>query len=782
MNRPIPLFEVNTLTGIPDLNRYVKKQVIQPSLDDRAKVLFITSYPPRECGIATYSQDLIKSLSKKFSDSFSLEVCALEDGASDYIYPKEVTYTLDTTNANQFELLAREINKSDRFDSVIIQHEFGFFRTSGDSTFLAFLFMIKKPILLVFHTVLPNPTETLKKHVRAIVSAAQSVIVMTRHSADVLKDHYGITPSKVVVIPHGTHLVPHLSKEVLKEKYHFQNRKVLSTFGLLSSGKGIETTLDALPEIIQQHPDVLFLILGKTHPGVVAEEGEAYRTFLQDRIQQLALQEHVLFINQYLPLEDLLEYLQLTDIYLFTSRDKYQAVSGTFSYAMSCACPIISTAIPHACEVLHDDTGILINFQDSDQLAAGVNRLFGDASLMTSFSTNALQRIVPSAWENSALAHAKLLLELSQPQHHFQQYKPLNSSANALLSGGSLRFCLPEINMSHIRKMTSDFGMFQFSKINQPDHESGYTLDDNARALIAVCMQYAITKEAADLQLISIYLKFVLYCLQPDGYLLNYVDVEHQFTDQNQEVNLADANGRAIWALGFVASQKDNLPSEMMDQVREAFNKVVPNIEKIHSTRAMAFTIKGLYYYNQTEQLPAVDRIISTLAHRLVQMYQHESDDQWQWFESYLTYANSLLPEALLFAWLATGENAFKRVAITSFDFLLSRTFTVDSIQVISNKNWLHRGQEPGPPGQQPIDVAYTILALKAFYDAFDDESYHNKMVIAFNWFLGANFLNQIIYNPCTGGCYDGLEATQVNLNQGAESTVCYLMARLTME
>lgn len=749
------------------------------------EILFLTSYPPRECGIATYSQDLLKSLNNKFSNSFSLKVCALESGNAQLHYPKEVKYVLDTTDAAQYVALASTINSDKRIKFVLVQHEFGFFENGGEAAFLQLLYVVTKPIVLVFHTVLPNPDEMLRAKVRRIAAVCAAVVVMTKNAAQILNTDYGVDIEKTSVIPHGTHLVPHLNKNTLKEKYGLNDRKVLATFGLLSAGKSIETTLHALPEIIKQHPDVKFLVIGKTHPTVVKSQGEAYRNALEAQVKALQLTEHVHFINQYLPLEDLLEYLQLTDIYLFTSKDPNQAVSGTFSYAMSCGCPIISTPIPHAREVLQEDAGIIIDFQNSDQMAMAVNRLLGDDDLRTAFSASALQHIVPSAWENSAIAHAQLLQKIDAQTQDAAQDHFMFSNRKKQPETITLQYQLPDISLEHVKKMTTQVGMIQFSIINQPDLESGYTLDDNARAMIALCMHYALTQEESDLADIKIYLDFIGFCQQPAGNFLNYVDENQQFTPQNDETNLADSNGRAIWALGFLISKRAILPSNLVAQAESIIDAALNQIPGMHATRAMAFTIKGLHFCKEENKPSQHADLIKLLANRLVQMYRHESEPGWHWFESYLTYANSLLPEALLCAYQETGDLVYKNTAKTAFDFLLSRIFNEKGISVISNKSWLHKGYRAlpvSPGGEQPIDVAYTIFALDRFYTVFEDPSYLEKLTIAFNWFLGANHLNQIIYNPCTGGCYDGVEDLHINLNQGAESTLSYLMARLTLE
>jgi uncharacterized protein YyaL (SSP411 family) len=326
--------------------------------------------------------------------------------------------------------------------------------------------------------------------------------------------------------------------------------------------------------------------------------------------------------------------------------------------------------------------------------------------------------------------------------------------------------------------------MLQFSIINKPDMSTGFTLDDNARALVALCMHFRLMKNSQDLNNIQIYFDFVKACLQPDGTFLNYMDVEGAFTRQNQQENLEDSNGRAIWALGYVISLGEILPEKMVQEAHVVFDLTLANAMKMHSTRAMAFVLKGLYYKQQFLSNPLDVNLIRELADRLVRMYQHETNDQWHWFESYLTYGNSVIPEALLCAWLATNEKGYKDVAKATFDFLLSIVFQGKELTVISNQGWLHRSLTPMTlklGGEQPIDVAYMVMALQKFIDVYKDDEYEEKIQRAFDWFLGANHLKQIMYNPCTGGCYDGLEANHVNLNQGAESTVSYLMARLTI-
>lgn len=728
------------------------------------EILLITSYPNRECGIATYSQDLIHAIKNKFGHTYALKVCALEDKDKEYRYTDEVKYVLQTSDLMRYYAMAQKINEDKMIRLVLVQHEFGLFGGENGNYYIKLLSLIKKPVITNFHTVLPNPDDKRKEDIRTISLLSSAVIVMTETSAEILRNDYGVSPDKIQVIHHGTHLVKAHKLNGRNDRHYFGDRFVFSTFGLLNSGKCIETALDALPTIINKFPNVLYLIIGKTHPTVKAHEGEQYRNFLENKVVELGLQGHVKFIDKYLELEELLAYLQRTNIYLFTSKDPFQAVSGTFSYAMASGCPIISTPIPHAKEMLKDGAGFIVDFHNPEQLAQAVIRLLYDPILMEQMSLNGLHKIAPTSWENAAIAHVELI------KKHIKGKKE------------KLHYELPEMSLEHIKRLTTDTGMIQFSKIAVPDIHSGFTLDDNARALVAVAKHYQLTRDEDDLRLIEIYLDFIVFCQQEDGSFMNYVDNIGNYYDKNRDENLEDSNGRAIWALGEFSSY-DCLFNQYYTQRAEfALEKALPNIPNFSSPRAMAFAIKGLYHYNIKNNLVAIDHLITSLADNLISKFRGVSDTKWKWFEDYLTYANSVLPEAMLYAYLATGNTVFEKTAIISFDFLLSVIYKNKQIKVISNQGWHNKGESPNVYGEQPIDVAYTVMALGLFYDTFGDKNYLKKMSNAFDWFLGKNHLHKIIYNPCTGGCFDGLEENHVNLNQGAESTVSYLMARLVME
>jgi len=732
------------------------------------EIVFLTSYPPRECGLATYSKDLEKALTNTFGDAFKLSMYPLESGTERQSYPGKIKRTLNTDSALDFIQAAYHINADPNIALVMVQHEFGLFQ-NNEQSFYEMLEYLDKPVIITFHTVLPNPSLELKKKVSTIASRSAGIVVMTSASAELLETQYAISPDKITVIAHGTHLIEYDDKDKLKIKYDLKGRTVLSTFGLLGPGKSIETTLDALPEIVEKHPAISFLIIGKTHPSLKKKNGENYRDYLKQKVEDLNLSDHVQFIDRFVPLDNLLEYLQLTDIYLFTSKDRNQAVSGTFAYALACGCPVVSTPIPHALEVLRNGAGKLFNFEDSGQLRQSILDLLENKEVRLRMSLNGMHTTSASAWENAAIAHARLFEKVLGNALHLTYKKPV-------------------LNLKHLKKMTDHKGILQFCKINRPDPESGYTLDDNARALIAMCRHYELTGNPADLEYIKIYFDFVFCCFRHDSKFLNYVDKEFRFTDQNETVNLEDACGRAVWALGYFLSVSQGFPEKhrpMIEKAKFVFTNSVEAMDDVRSPRAMAFIIKGLYFYNHLEGRECMHTTVEKFADRLVDLYKTEADDKWHWFEGYLTYGNSVLPQSLLMAYVMTLNPGYRIVAKQSFDFLLSKIYVDGMIRVVSNQNWHSRGDTFNTEftgGEQPIDVAYTILALQFFHKIFPKVGYDSLMEDAFAWFLGKNPLHQTIYNPCTGGCHDGLELHNVNLNQGAESTISYLLARMAFQ
>jgi glycosyltransferase involved in cell wall biosynthesis len=733
-------------------------------LEKGIKMLIISSYPPRECGLATFSNDIVNAVNCVFGNTLQIEVCALENSEHPFSYGNEVTYTLPASSLDDYRIIAEKVNERKDIGMVCIQHEFGLFGGDYGDYILAFILALNKPIVTVFHTILPNPDEKRKKIVHAITDLSDRIIVLTKNSKALLNNYYDCDSSKIILIPHGTHSILWDQKEILKQQYDFSNRTILSTFGLISENKNIETILYALPKIVANHPEVLYLIIGKTHPEVIKNEGEKYRNKLKEIIKEHHLENNVIFIDEYLELKQLLEYLTLTEIYLFCSKDPNQTVSGTFAYALSCGCAVISTPIPHAIESLIDGNGILLKeFDNPLEFQKNILKLIENKELRIAMGKTAFSLAHATKWENIAIQYRLIFDQLTNREE-------------------DLKFNFPPMKLDHIKKLTTNIGILQFSKFSEPDPESGYTLDDNARALINMALYNKIYPNQSTLKLANTYLSFIENIQLENGWFNNYKDFKNQLTKQNEEVNLEDANGRALWSLGTVINHKNSLPEELINRAENCWNKAIDHIDQINSPRAIAYCLKGLYHYHSVYPIDTIKKSIERLADKLLHHYNINSDENWCWYEDYMTYANNVLPEAIMYSYLVTGKPKYKKIASITFDFLLSHYFMKGELKVISNRGWFKKENERIFYGEQPIEVATTIIALDLFYEITKNRRYKEQLKLAFIWFLGNNHLKQIMYNPENGASYDGLEDKHININQGAESTLCYFKARLIME
>lgn len=733
-------------------------------LERGMKMLIVSSYPPRECGLATFSNDIVNAVARVFGNTLPIEICALQNGENQHNYSNEVTHILATSLLQEYRIVAEKINERDDIGLVCIQHEFGLFGGTYGDYLLAFLLALNKPVVTVFHSVLPEPDKKRKKIVRAIANLSNRIIVLTKKSQEVLINQYGYQKTKTIIIPHGNHIVLWKQKKILKDKYHYSDKIVLSTFGLISENKSIETVLYALPEIVKKHPEVIYLVIGKTHPEIIKKEDEKYRNMLMETAQELHLENNVLFINEYLELKQLLDYLTLSDIYLFTSKDPNQAVSGTLAYAMSCGCAVISNPIPHAIETLDGGTGVLLDrFGEPEEFQKAILKLIENKEERIGMARDAFSSTHATTWENIAIKYGLLFGELTNRTE-------------------DLRFKLPPVKFDHIKELTTDFGILQFSKFSQPDPGSGYTLDDNARALIIMVMYHKYYQDRIALKLANIYLSFIEGMQRDDGWFDNYTDSNRQLTEQNLEVNLEDANGRALWSLGYLIAHRQILPLGLVLRAEKCWNSALEKMNDITSPRAIAYAIKGLYHYYLVYQEEIIKKHIGRFADMLLHHYNINSEDKWFWYEDYMTYANNVLPEAMMYSHLITKDERFKNIAEISFDFLLAHYFMKGQIKVITNRGWFKKKNERNFYGEQPIEVATTIIALDLFYEVTGKNKYKNQLELAFSWFLGNNHLKQIMYNTENGASYDGLEDTQININQGAESALCFFKAQIIMD
>lgn len=730
-------------------------------------IVYVSTFPPRECGIATFTQDLTSSIDRLYAPTIDSKIVAMNiQTISKYYYPRKVIFQIDQSHPKDYLQTANKINKTKRIKLVNIQHEFGIFGGDHGSYLIKFLEECKKPAVITFHTVLPSPNKELRDTVQTLAKLSKAVIVMTNRSKDILVEEYGLEEERIHVIPHGIHPVIYRSSEKAKSGLGLSKKTVLSTFGLLSKDKGIEYVLDALPEVIKEFPDLYYLIIGATHPVVRKEEGETYRNFLMQKVYDLGLTNHVRFYDKYLEINNLLEFLQATDVYISTSLNPNQAVSGTLSYALGTGRPIISTAFAQAKEHINNDVGILVDFRNPEAYKNAVLNLLRDPNRRVQMSKNAYFQTRQMTWPNIALSYMR----------NFSRYVPELQEEKKNL---------PEIKLSHLVRMTDNFGIIQFADVTTPDLASGYTIDDNSRALSFVASYYQKHRKPIALKLLKTYLQFIEHAIKPDGTFENYILYDRTIDmKSHREENLDDANARTLCALMQISTQSQ-IPKRFKEKSRRLFEN---NLNRdFTSPRAAAFFARGLYYLLSSGKInnkngTDIQSIMKRHCDRLIDLYENRPSPEWEWFENYLTYCNSILPEALLLGYKVLGDKKYLRVGKKTLDFLIKQTFHNEIYMPIGQKGWYTRNSNRVYFDQQPEDVSSMVQTLKIMHTISKNSEYKRLMCKTFYWFLGDNILGQFVYDTQTGGCYDGIGEKYVNINQGAESTISYLLARLAVE
>ena len=731
---------------------------------DKSWMVYLSTFPPRQCGIATFTADLTNAVDQMFSPSVESKIVAINFNEISLLpYSNKVIFQISQPNERDYVNTAYNLNRLKRIKLVNIQHEFGIFGGEYGSHLLLFLEKLQKPVVITLHTVLPNPNERMLSVVQTVMKYSKGIIVMTNYSKELLKNDYGLDPNRIQVIPHGIHHVPYRTSEQAKSTLGFSGKLILSTFGLLNSGKGIEYVIESLPAVVKKFPNVLFLVIGVTHPVVLKQEGENYRNFLINKVYELGLSDHVLFYNNYFHPNHLLKFLEATDIYLSPSLNSDQTVSGTLSYALGSGRPVISTAFAQAKEDITDKVGMLVDFRKPQAFTDAIIKLLSDDELRLQMGKNAYFRTRHMTWENVALSYLK----------YFSQFAP------ELISGQKK---LPPIKLTHLAKLTDNFGIIQFAKLTEPDISSGYTLDDNARALIVATLHYKKFRTPFSLKLASIYLNFLRGVARPDGYFDNFVNQDHAIDEQkNRQENLEDASARALYALTWVSTSKQ-IPKRLRKQAHSIFEQSFRKNIAFSSPRAIGFYIKALSCLLSKWKEPKTLAALRYHCEQLVTLYDKSHSPDWEWFEPYLTYSNAILPEALLLGYKITGERKYLEVSEKAFNFLIKHTFKDNVYIPIGQSGWFLKGETRHYFDQQPEDAAATVETLNTMFQVTNDKSYKELSYKTFNWFLGDNLLGQVVYDRTTGGCYDGVGEKSINLNQGAESSISYLLARFSFE
>lgn len=722
-------------------------------------ILYLSTYPPRECGIATFTKDLAEAVQRKYNPALKPRILAINNDITDiFAYDRHVARQMYAGNIEDYTALAQELNETSEVKLVHIQHEFGIFGGNWSDYLIPFFQTIQKPVIITLHTVLPKPDKTLLRVVRFMLQHCQAVIVMNEFARQILIKEYGASEERIAVIPHGIPYVSSPNGRQEKQRIGLENHLVLSTFGLLSPGKGIEYALRALPPVAKRHPNLLYLIIGVTHPIVRKAAGETYRNFLQHEVKRLGLSSHVRFYNKYLTEEEITGLLRSTDIYLSPSIDRNQSSSGTLSYALGCGTPVISTDSLYARSLVTPEMGVLVKPKKPKAITEALMELCRDPQRIAEMGKTAFAQTRHMTWPNVALGHFNL----------YQKFVRLEDEQK-----------VPELSLRHLKKLTDDFGIIQFAKHTKPDLHYGYATDDNARALIVTTQALAHLGENSEiLALAKRYLKFISRMQRPSGTFANLVNGKRKIMRQQPS---EDAQGRALWALGYLISQ-DTLPHEMRKEAERMFRKATPAIRELASPRAIAFAILGFFWYTKSKASVRHTRLLRELADKQIASYLQAAGEDWLWFEQALTYSNSKLPESLFYAYLATKKKSYLQVAEKTLDFLIDITFEKGYFAPIGQNGWYLRSGKRAYFDQQPEDASSMVQTLAVAWRITGKTKYRKLALDTFQWFLGKNHLNQMVYDEVTGGCYDGLGQHTLNLNQGAESTISYLLARLAIE
>lgn len=732
------------------------------------KISFIGTYPPRECGIGTFTNNLYKSMlrndgiRKNVHEGF---IVALSDSDSAYEYPKEVKATIRQEWQEDYLKAVKYINLSGA-DVCILQHEFGIFGGQSGVYILPLLHRLEIPLVVTLHTILKTPSYNEKAVLQEICKMAHKIVVMSHKAISFLVTIYNVPKEKIALIEHG---VPDIqfNQEKTKKEFKLENKKVILTFGFIGRNKGIETVIKALPKVVENHPDVLYIILGKTHPNVLRHSGEEYRVFLMRLVKNLHLEKHVVFLNEFIDERDLFKYLYACDIYITPYLNEAQITSGTLSYALGTGSAVVSTPYWHAEELLAEGRGRLFDFNDIDGLTAILNELFENPGIMNALRKRANAYGKKITWPKTGEKYVALVGKILKEKH--QIYVGKETELDLLI--------LPTFSLTHINRLTDDTGIIQHAKFGIPNLKEGYCLDDNARALLMVLMAYRQMKNMRALELSPIYLSYIHYMQNANGSFKNFLSFSRNYLD---DIGSEDSFGRTIWALGYLLV---NAPNDAYYQTGKLlFFNASPHFEKLVSIRGIANTMIGISYYLKSNPSDdAMTERLRNLANVLVSHYHENETSEWKWFESLLAYDNGILPLALLHSAEMLNDKKITKVAMASMNFLTQHTLKDNYLSIIGNEKWYKKEGERSVFAQQPIDAMAMVLMYHQAYLLTKDKEYLSKLYTSFLWFLGENDLRMSLYDFETQGCCDGFESTGVNRNQGAESSLAYLISHLTV-
>jgi glycosyltransferase involved in cell wall biosynthesis len=732
------------------------------------KVAFLGDYLPRKCGIATFTTDLRCAVATEFPAMQCL-VVPVNDLAGGYDYPAEVRFEIAEQDLPSYLRAADFLNITD-VDVICVEHEFGIFGGPAGSHVLALLRELRMPIVTTLHTVLREPNSEQRRVMRNLIRLSTRLVVMSARGAEFLRDVYQAPVAKIDLIPHGIPDMPFADPNYFKDEFGVAGKQVLLTFGLLSPNKGIEFALRALPDIILKFPNVVYIVLGQTHPNLLRDEGEAYRLSLERLAQDLGVQKHVVFFNRFVELEELMRFIGAADIYLTPYLTEAQITSGTLAYAFGAGNAVVSTPYWHAAELLTAERGKLVPFRDAKAITAAVVDLLRDEPLRHSMRKNAYKLGRDMVWSRVAQLYAKSF-EQARQDHSF-----VGRKSSPIKTLDEQPGQLPELKLDHLFRMSDSTGIFQHASFTVPNFAEGYCTDDNARALVLSLMLqklgYGSPRLAAQA---STYVAFLNHAFDRQrGRFRNFMNFERRWLE---EVGSEDCQGHALWALGLCVAQAGQGSFQML--AAELFEQALPVAAEFTSPRAWAFTLIGIdEYLGRLSGDRRANQIRESLTGKLMQRFTDAATGEWPWFEEVVSYANAKLPHALILSGRCMSNATMVELGLKTLRWLIQiQTSEAGSFRPIGSNGFYPRGKERALFDQQPIEAQATVSACIEAYHATSDMFWVAETSRAFEWFLGRNDLGMALYDATTGGCRDGLHMDRVSQNQGAESTLAFLLA-----
>jgi len=724
------------------------------------RIALIGNSPPRLCGIATYTRDTAAAIAASFPD-IAIDLYAMNDPGSDHHYGPEVICAIHQDEIRDYVQAAHRINES-RADVVLIQHEYGIFGGPAGMHLLRLLDRVDAPVVTILHTVLEQPNAEQRTVIDALARRSSRLIVMAEKGREILMRVHGISSEKIAVVPHGAPDRPRISDAALRTEFGFAGHKVLLTFGLLSPNKGIETIIRALPQIVAEHPDALYVVLGATHPHLVAREGERYRESLIALASELGVAGNVRFIDGFLEQEQLLDYLQAADIYVTPYLSATQITSGTLSYAVALGKPVVSTPYWHAEELLADDVGMLVPFGDSDKFAEALLKLLGDGDLLETMGARAYAIGRGTTWDKLADAYVRICAQAVAK-------RPIR-----LASQSNPRELHPP-KLDAIERMTDACGMIQHSIFSVPDRHHGYCVDDNCRALMLMHRVDDESQSDRATELAKIYASFVQYAWNGDrGRFRNFMAFDRTWLeDEGSE----DSFGRTVWTLGDTVAE--GKVQDLRHWALHLFDQVAPHALELDSLRTRAFAILGAEAVLRVHPEHAVaHRLVVKFSEKLLDSLREYRREGWNWFEPTLGYDNARIPEALMRGARLIHDDEMLAEAVGALEWLNEiQTGEGRIFRAVGTDSFGRPYSAPLPFDQQPLEAWATVDAMLYAHSVTGDAKCKEAAWRAYAWYLGANDLGVPIATPANGGCFDGLMSDRVNLNQGAESILAFQFA-----